>query len=279
MQISLNNYSSGILRLSSRILLWGIAFLILVPLVPIIIWSFTARWFWPNLLPNEWGTRGWEVVFSPYSQVLDSIWITLVLGIITVILTTLVSLPAAKAIGQNEFRGKGFLETMILAPYLVSPTAVAFGLYSIFIRLGLQGTVLGVAIAMLIPTTPLMLRLLISVFESFDPEYEEQARALGAGPVRVLIHVTIPMILPGIIAGSFFTFLGSINAFFYPFLIGAGKVNVLSVLLYNFMGSGGYDFPVVAVISILLAIPGILFLLFAERLIREEYFAMGFGGG
>ena len=93
------------------------------------------------------------------------------------------------------------------------------------------------------------------------------------------VLVAIPMILPGIIAGSLFTFLGAINAFFYPFLIGAGKVNVLAVLLFNFMGSGGYDFPVTAVISILLAIPGVLFLLFAERLIREEYFAMGFGGG
>jgi putative spermidine/putrescine transport system permease protein len=279
METSNINYYKRIWRLITRLILWGIAFLILLPLVPVILWSFANKWFWPDVLPTEWGLRSWESVFSPYSQVGSSIAITLTLGVITVFLTILVSLPAAKAIGQNEFRGKGLLETLILAPYLVSPTAVAFGLYTVFIRFGLQGTVLGVSIAMLIPTTPLMLRLLISVFESFDPEFEEQAKALGASPFRVLIHVTIPMILPGIIAGSLFTFLGAINAFFYPFLIGAGRVNVLAVLLYNYMGAGGYDFPVTAAISIILAIPGILFILFSEKLIREEYFALGFGAG
>lgn len=280
MMIALDRtYFRRISKLLARILLWGIAIMILVPLIPVAIWSFTNSWFWPSPLPDVWGTRAWESVFSSHSQVGESVVITILLGFLTVGLTILISVPAAKAIGQNEFRGKELLEVALLAPYLVSPTAVAFGLYSIFIRIRLNNTITGVAIAMLIPTTPLMVRMLTSVFEAYDPEYEEQARALGASPLRVFWHVTVPIILPGIIAGSLFTFLGALNAFFYPFLIGGGKVNVLSVLLFNYMGTGGYDLPITAAISVILAIPGILFLLFAERLIKEEYFAMGFGGG
>jgi putative spermidine/putrescine transport system permease protein len=191
----------------------------------------------------------------------------------------LISLPAAKVIGQRDFRGKAALEVLLLAPYLVSATAVAMGLYTVFIRLGLNNTNLGVMLSMLIPTTPMMVRMLTSVFEAYNPEFEEQARALGASPLRVLVHVTIPMITPGIVAGSLFTFLGAINAFFYPYLIGGGRVKMLAVLLYQFMGQGGYDLPITAAISIILAVPGFLFLIFSDKLIKEEYFALGFGGG
>jgi len=264
--------------LISRLVLWAIAFLVVLPLLPVVLWSFTGSWFWPDLIPT-WGMRAWEYVTSPWSQVGSTIATTLLLALLTTTLTVFISLPAAKVLGQRDFRGKTLLEILLLAPYLVSATSVAMGLYTVFIRLGLNNTVPGVMLAMLIPTTPMMVRMLTSVFEAYNPEFEEQARALGASPLRVMIHVTMPIILPGIVAGSLFTFLGAINAFFYPYLIGGGKVKVLAVLLYQFMGAGGYDLPITAAISIILAIPGFLFLIFSDKLIKEEYFALGFGGG
>jgi len=265
-------------RLISRLVLWGLALLLVIPLIPVVLWSITHSWFWPDLLPTL-GTRAWKYVISPYSQIGDTILTTLSLAIFTTALTVLISLPAAKVIGQREFRGKSLLEILLLAPYLVSATSVAMGLYTIFIRLGLNNTTRGVMISMLIPTTPMMVRMLTSVFEAYNPEFEEQAKALGASPLRVMIHVTFPMILPGVVAGSLFTFLGAINAFFYPYLIGGGKVKMLAVLMYQFMGAGGYDLPITAAISLIMAVPGFLFLIFSDKLIKEEYFALGFGGG
>ncbi len=275
--MNMNSFTQRIKKLILRLVLWGIALMIIVPMVPILIWSFTQKWFWPDLLPEEFGVRAWKYIFSASSQVGGAILTTLVLGLLVTALTLIISLPAAKAIGQREFRGKSVLEVLLLAPYLVSPTAVAMGLYIGFIRLGLNATVLGVVLAMLISTTPMMVRMLTSVFESLDPSYEEQARSLGASSFNILVKVTIPIILPGIIAGSLFTFLTTLNSFFYPYLIGSGKVMVLSVLLFNFLGKGGYDLPITSALSIILAIPGILFLLFSEKIIKEEYFAMGFG--
>lgn len=264
-------------KLIARIILWGLVLLVVVPFAPVLIWSFTQKWFWPNLLPEQWGVRAWEYIVSPYSQVGEAIITTVVLGLVVTFLTLIISLPAAKAIGQNEFRGKSVLEILLLAPYLVSPTAVAMGLYIIFIQLGLNATMFGVVLAMLISTTPMMVRMLTSVFESLDPSYEEQARSLGANSFKIVTKVIIPIITPGIVAGCLFTFLNTLNAFFYPYLIGSGKVMVLSVLLFNFMGKGGYDLPITSALSIILAIPGIIFLLFSEKMIKEEYFAMGFG--
>ena len=269
---------TSVLTAITRLAMWGIAFLLILPLVPVVLWSFTSSWFWPDLLP-EWGTRAWEYVIAPWSQVGETIITTLFLAILTTLLTVLIALPAAKVIGQREFRGKAVLEVLLLAPYLVSATAVAMGLYTVFIRLRLNNTNLGVMLAMLIPTTPMMVRMLTSVFEAYNPEFEEQARALGASPLRTLIHITMPMIMPGIVAGSLFTFLGAINAFFYPYLIGGGRVKMIAVLLFQFMGQGGYDLPITAAISLVMAVPGFLFLIFSDKLIKEEYFALGFGGG
>ena len=269
---------SRMASLIARLVLWGLAFLVILPLVPVTIWSFTHSWFWPELLPT-WGSRAWEYVVAPWSQVGDTIWTTITLASLTTLLTVIIALPAAKVLGQREFRGKSLLEILLLAPYLVSATSVAMGLYTVFIRLGLNSTIQGVMLAMLIPTTPMMVRMLTSVFEAYNPEFEEQARALGASPFRVLIHVTVPMIMPGVIAGSLFTFLGALNAFFYPYLIGGGKVKMLAVLLFQFMGAGGYDLPITAAISLVMAVPGFLFLIFSDKLIKEEYFALGFGGG
>jgi|WetSurMetagenome_2_1015567.scaffolds.fasta_scaffold34023_2 putative spermidine/putrescine transport system permease protein len=272
--ISLARASS---KITIRLILWAIAIMIVVPFLPVLIWSFTQKWFWPDLLPEKWGVRSWTYVFSSHSQVGSAILTTLILGILVTFITLVISLPAAKAIGQREFKGKSFLEILLLAPYLVSPTAVAMGLYSVFIQMRLNATVLGVVLAMLISTTPMMVRMLTSVFESLDPNYEEQARSLGANSFQIITRVTIPIIIPGIVAGSLFTFLTTLNAFFYPYMIGSGKVMVLSVLLFNFLGKGGYDLPITSALSIILAIPGIIFLLFSEKLIKEEYFAMGFG--
>lgn len=272
------DFNRRIRKLISRIILWGFALMIILPTIPVVLWSFTQTWFWPDLLPSEWGLRAWKYVVSPHSQVNQAITTTILLGVAVTIITIIIALPAGKAIGQNEFRGKSAVEILLLAPYLVSPTAVAMGLYTIFIRLGLNATVPGVILAMLISTTPMMVRMLTAVFESLDPCYEDQARSLGANSFQIITKVTIPIIMPGIVAGSLFTFLNTLNAFFYPFLIGSGKVLVLSVLLFNFMGEGGYDLPITSALSIVLAIPGIIFLLFSEKMIKEEYFAMGFGG-
>jgi len=257
------------------------------PFIPLGIASFAFRWNWPHLLPSTWWLeqRGettrllaWDYVLAPVSRVLESTGNTVFIALIVTLICTIISLPAARVIAKEKFRGKSFIEFFLLTPLIVPEIAVGLGILITFIQLGLAGSFIGIIIVHLIPTLPYMVRVLTSVFQGLSDDYEEQARVLGAGPLKTLWHVTIPMILPGIIAGGLFAFLISSNIFLLTFFISRGSIDTLPTLLFSKVSGGSALDPVGAGIAIIVSVPGIILLIITERFIKEEVFAKGFGG-
>ncbi len=251
-----------------------------------VIASFAFRWYWPHVWPSEWWWQAratarlplaWDYVFSPQSQVLKATVNTVIIAAAVTLICIAVSLPAARVIAREKFWGKSFLEFFLLTPLIVPEIAVGLGILITFIQINLVGSYLGIIIAHLIPTMPYMIRVLTSVFQGLNRDYEEQARALGASPLRVLWQITLPMILPGIIAGSLFTFLVSANVFLLTFFVGRGSIDTLSTLLFAKLSSSGALDPVGAAIALLGSIPGIILLIITENFIKEEVFAKGLG--
>ncbi len=270
-----------------RFYLTFITVAILGPFIPLVIASFAFRWNWPNLLPTSWWwdaratarlPLAWDYIFSPVSRVLEATVNTVLIALVVTLICTLVSLPAARVLARENFRGKSLVEFFLLTPLIVPEIAVGLGILITFIQLGLAGSYLGIVIVHLIPTIPYMVRILTSVFQGLSRDYEEQARLLGAGPLKTLWHVTLPMILPGVIAGGLFAFLISSNIFLLTFFIGRGRIETLPTLLFSKVSGGGALDPVAAGIALIVSLPGIFLLLVTERFIKEEVFAKGFGG-
>ncbi|MCA9941237.1 MAG: ABC transporter permease subunit, partial [Anaerolineales bacterium] len=111
-------------------------------------------------------------------------------------------MPAGRALALHHFRGKTLVTFLILAPTIMPVIAVAMGIHIAFIRYGLADTLAGVVLVHLVPVLPYMVLILRSVFANYDPDYEAQARSLGARPRQVFWHVTLPAILPGVAVGS-----------------------------------------------------------------------------
>ena len=259
---------------------------VLGPFVPLLIGSFAFRWTWPHLLPTEWWWEArddaflpisWDYVFSSYSRVWPATVNTVLIGLVVTLICTVICIPAARVIARENFRGKSLAEFFFLTPLIVPEIAVGLGILVTFIQLGLAGSYVGVIIAHLIPTIPYMVRTLTSVFQGLSRDYEEQAAVLGASPIRTMWHVTLPMILPGILAGGLFTFLVSTNIFLLTFFVGRGSIETLPTLLFSTVSGGGSLDPVGAGITIIVSLPGIIMLLITERFIKEEVFASGFG--
>ena len=252
-----------------------------------VIASFAFRWTWPELLPSEWWIAarasattpiGWDYVFSPYSRLLTATVNTLVIGVAVTVLCLVVSLPAARALAREKFAAKNLVEFFLLTPLIVPEVAVGLGVLLIFIQLDLAGTYLGIVLSHLIPTVPYAVRVLTSVFQGLSPDFEEQARVLGASPLKTLWYVTLPMIFPGIISAGLFVFLVSSNVFLLTFFMGRGQIETLPTLLFTKISSGGVLDPVAAGITLITMLPGIVLLIITERFIRDEVFAKGFGG-
>tara|TARA_R110002074_G_scaffold10722_14_gene40476 strand:+ start:90 stop:941 length:852 start_codon:yes stop_codon:yes gene_type:complete len=256
---SRNRGLSGLAWLSLALL---ISWLIL-PLIPLALWSVSRSWFFPDILPSSYSLRAWNYVFSTTSEVLPALGQTALIALGATCISVVIGIPAGRALGLYQFRGKAIIEILILAPMIVPGIAVALGLHVVFLKLGLAGSAIGVMIVHLIPTLPYMVLVMSGVFSNYDPDAEAQARSLGAGPFQTFYYVTLPAILPGLLIGSLFTFLVSWSQYILTLLIGGGRVVTLPLLLFNFASAGRND--ITGAISMIYILPGVLLLLVAAR--------------
>ena len=247
----------------SRIAVVLIVVAILFPLVPLVIHSFARGYVFPQLLPAEWSTRAWRIVLATDGGTWNALRWSVVVAVAVTGLSLLVALPAGRVLGLRTFRGKRVLEFLVLTPLLVPAVAVAIGLDITFIRLGLSGTFWGVVLVHLIPATPYAVLVLAGVFANYDADLEAQARTLGASPLNVFRHVTMPAIKPGLIIAGFFAFIVSWSQYVLTLQIGGGKILTLPVLLVS-TASGG-DVAITGALTIVSALPVVVLLGLASR--------------
>ena len=246
---------------------------LVLPMIPLFIWSFSHGWFFPSLLPETYSLKAWRYLFSPTSGVMAALWDTILISAGATFLSVLVGVPAGRAMGQHQFRGKTLVELLILAPVIVPGIAVVLGIHVVFIRYGLANSLIGVMLVHLIPTLPYMVLVMSGVFANYDASYEQQARTLGAGPIRTWWYVTLPAILPGIIVGGLFAFLVSWSQYILTLLIGGGRVVTLPLLLFNFATAGRND--IAGAISMIYIVPGLFVLLLSARFLTGNSKAVG----
>ncbi|MGC1307145.1 MAG: ABC transporter permease subunit [Phormidesmis sp.] len=253
-------------------LIIGVLFL---PFLPLLIWSFAAGWYFPELVPQQWTMQHWQTVLSATARVTEGFVQSLMIAAIATVLALLVGLPAGRALGLMQFPGKAGVKLFLLLPIIVSPLATLMGIQFVLIRLGLSGTVSGVVLVHLLPTIPYMTLVLSSVFANFDTGYEVQARSLGASPLQVLFNVTLPMVSPGVVVGALFAFLISWNEFLLTFFVGSGRVFTLPMVLFTSLQGGNSGLT--AAIAIASVLPALVFLLFSSRALQDDAAIGGLG--
>jgi putative spermidine/putrescine transport system permease protein len=115
--------------------------------------------------------------------------------------------------------------------------------------LQLMFTTLAVVMALVHVTLPVMVIMLAAALAHIDPNYAKAARSLGAGPIRTFLTVTLPLSMPGVVAGGTTAFAWTFSAFATPQLIGGGQVNMVANLVYQ-LGLASFNFPFAASLSV-----------------------------
>ena len=246
---------------------------LLAPLVGFFINAFAFRWFYPQLIPQEITLRAWENVADPNSKVIEALINSSVIAVSVTLVSIIIGLPAARALGLHQFRGKTLVEFLVLAPTIIPGIAIAIGLNINFLRWGLAGTIFGVGLVHLVPVMPYVVLTLSGVFANYNPEFEQQSRTLGAGPIRTFIYVTLPSIFPGIVVAGLFAFLVSWSQYILTFLIGGGRIITLPVLLFS-TASGGNNANTAAMSLVFIA-PAIFILILTSRFLSGNSAAIG----
>ena len=237
---------------------------VLLPFLVLVMWSFSTRWFYPQLWPAQWGLRAWQYVFGTAgSQIVSGLMQSMLVALVTAVISVLIGVPAGRALGLYSFKGKDTISIILMLPVIVPPLCVAMGLQLWFLKLGLTETFEGVVLVHLTFCLPYSVFVMWGVFSNYNLDYEDQARSLGADRWRLVTRVMLPLTLPGIMVAALFSFLLSWSQYLSTLIIGGGRVTTLPILLFALMGSG--DRPVAAAVSIVFVAPAFLALLFSAR--------------
>lgn len=255
-------------RFLSLFLFIGVFIFVIVPFVPLILTSLSFGWRWPDVVPQAWSLRAWEYVVNDgrtWQAVGISLWIALIVTAINIVL----AVPAANALMRYRVRGRWLFEAIIFAPIIIPPFISVMGIHLTFLRLGLTETVLGVVLAHIAPTLPYMFRAVMISYQTLSTDWEDQARMLGAGAMPRFFHVVLPHLLPGILAGASLSVLISLSQYLITFIIGAGQVVTLPILLFPFISGG--DPGIASAYSLLYAVIAILALIIMDAALKRYY--------
>ncbi len=194
---------------------------------------------------------------------IDTVWLCL----LTAVLSLIFGYPLAYALVRSSSLSiKSFILITTVTPLFLGEVVRTYSwivvlgnngfINSLLLQLGiitqplqLLFTVTGVTIALVHVTLPVVVVMLAAAIAHIDPAYEKAAESLGAGPVRVFLTVTLPLSGPGIVAGLTTAFAWTFSAFATPQLVGGGKVNMVSNLVYQ-LGFSNFNFPFAAALCV-----------------------------
>lgn len=220
---------------------------ILAPLLVVVAVAFTSANF-VSFPPPGWSLR-WIAKVLGDPTFMRALANSVLLGVGASLLAAAVAVPAALALARGGFRGAAGIETFLLSPLSLPALILAIALLFFLARIGLGASFWGLVIGHAIIVLPYMLRTVLAVYRGVDPALEEAALMLGASPPRAFLHVTLPLIRPGIVAGGLLAFLVSFDEVAVALLLSSPGTTTLPVAVLNHIAHN-YD-PAVAAVSLI----------------------------
>lgn len=246
---------------------------ILGPLLWLGVRAFAGDWTFPNLLPDDWTLRWWQVVINDGALGV-AVQNSLFFAPLTVLVSAVICLPAAYAFARFDFPGRRFFLISLFATNAFPKMGLFVTLAALFYALNLMNSVLGILVVHVLGTVVFMTWIPAAAFAAVPRSLEEAARDAGASKLRVFGSVTLPMALPGIIVAAVMSFLASFDEAQGTYLVGAPDFMTMPTQMYSLVLN--YPTQVAAVFSILLAIPSIALMLAAHKHILGGQLAEGF---
>lgn len=225
----------------------------------------------PDYLPQDglqWSNyiTMWSTPETPVFQNLIS---TIVIASCATLLVLVVATPAAYYTARYRFPGRMAFMFLVIVTQMMQPAILTAGLFREMLVLNIHDTWLAMILINAAFNLAFAVWIMHSFFAGVPPEVDEAAQIDGAGKLRVLLQINLPLVWPGLVTAVIFTFVASWNEFAASLVILSTAENQpLSVALTKFVGQYSTSWQNVFAISIVSIVPVIiLFVLIERRLI------------
>lgn len=216
--------------------------------------------------PDAYSLRWYRSLLDPVQSapIQQAAMNSLKIAAMAVVGSVLFAVPAAFGMTRLGKRPVALLEPLVLAP-LVLPSLV-YGLAALLTadRIGLRPSLWLVVAGHMVIFGPLMYRSTLAIAQRIDPHLEEASTMLGVARLPTFIRVTLPLLLPGVLAGAFLVFMQSLDNVSITLFLADARTTVLPLRMFQ-MVEESLDVRVAAASGVLIAL-SMLVLLLIQRL-------------
>jgi putative thiamine transport system permease protein len=214
-------------------------------LAGLVVWSFAGLWQFPDALPQALTLRNWE---RHGPGLADPMAETLLIGGVTTLLALVLTIGCLEAEHRHGLRPATRALWLLYLPLIVPQVAFLAGFQTFALTAGVDGGRWAVILAHLVFVLPYVFLSLSDPWRSWDARQDRIARALGAGPERVLWAVRLPMLLRPLLVATAVGFAVSVGQYLPTLLVGAGRIGTVTTEAVS-LASGG-DRRIIAIYAL-----------------------------
>ncbi|MGB4440361.1 MAG: extracellular solute-binding protein, partial [Sedimentibacter sp.] len=212
-----------------------IYFVIYIPIVILIVFSFNdskinAMW--------EGFTFKWYMQLLNDSDIVSAMTNSLLVAFVSALIATAIGTLAAVGMYKYKFRGKTILDGLLYVPIIIPEIVMGIALLMFFSQLKIPTGALTLILAHITFSVSYVVIVVRSKLEGFDPSLEEAAMDLGARPFQTFYKITLPMIAPGILAGSLLAFTLSMDDVIVSFFVSGPGFTTLPLKIFSMVKFG-----------------------------------------
>lgn len=237
-----------------------VAFFLIAPTAIVVPMSVTTTSSF-NFPPKGFTLRWYQNLFTDDAW-LSALFNSFKVAMLVVVVATLIGTACAVGIYRTGGKISQLAQAIFLTPMAVPGVVLAIGLYSVFLRMGLLGSLMGFVMAHSVLAVPLVLINVLASLQGYDQKLELAAASLGANRSTIFRTVTMPLIMPGIVAGALFAFITSFDEVVLSVFIQSPYLQTLPVKIFRSMTRDSD--PTVAAVAVVTLFMSLVVILIAH---------------
>jgi spermidine/putrescine transport system permease protein len=237
------------------------------PIIVLVIFSFNASRFVTTW--DGFSLRWYQELFQDQAMA-TALRNSLVVAVSSTLVSTVFGTMVALAMERRKFVGKVAFDALLYLPIIIPDIAMAVMLLLFFVLVSIQLSLITIIISHVAFNISFVAIVVRARLVGFDRSLEEAAQDLGANELQTFWHVTLPLLMPGILAGALLAFTLSLDDFVITFFVAGVGATTLPLRIYSMVKLG--ITPVINAISTLL-------LMVSMSLVLVSMFLQRKGGG
>ena len=252
-----------------NICLWLVFIFLFLPIIVLIVFSFNTSSL--NIVFEGFTLRWYSELFKN-PMLLESLWNTLLVAIISTVISTIIGTISAYGLKKFDFPFKKFINELLYIPIVIPEIVLGISLLCIYALLRIELGMVTLILSHIAFSIPFVIINVNSVLDTMNPNLEEAASDLGASKMRTFFDIVLPMLIPGIFSGAQLAFTLSLDDVVISYFTAGPDSNTLPLQVFSMIKTGVTP-DVNALITILLSIIFVTLFIsmsFSLRRIRKE---------